>query len=98
MSKRAKRWPIWKITLSAVAWAVLGIVLILLGRYADRVAAEAVAGDTGNAPVMSLPTVMMGLGVAGLVLCVITCIWLGLRIQESRLPPWERAARRKKRR
>ena len=25
MSKRSKRWPIWKITLSAVAWAVLGI-------------------------------------------------------------------------
>jgi hypothetical protein len=97
MPKHIKRWPIWKIGLSAVGWAALGVILIVLARLADAAVDKAQRGSTGQTPVMSLSTVMMGLGAAGFVLSIITLIWMGLRIHDSRIPPWERGKRRKRR-
>ncbi len=96
MGKRQKRWPIWAIGLAAVGWAVGGGVLIWLGTLADSSLVRAEGAPAGEGPGSALPTIIMGIGVACFVLCVIMFIWMGYRIQQARIPPWERGKKKRR--
>ncbi len=93
MSKRPKRWPIWKITCGGIACVIAAVVLFSLSVYIGRNEALAEA----SSGLLTLAGFVMVLGMGASMLVVVFCIWLGVRIKEARTPPWERKGKSKRR-
>jgi hypothetical protein len=94
MSKKPKRWPMWKIGLTAALCAAGSAAMFVLSVFMRSTGEELESGEAR--PLLDLPDFIMILGVAGVMLTVLALLWLGLRIRESRIPPWERGKKRKR--
>ena len=93
---KSTRWPIWKIAVAAGGSAVAAVILFVLSLYLEGFGGESEPGG-GSRQLMSLPAFIMILGVVAVMLCVLSTVWLGARVRESRIPPWERGRKKRKR-
>ena len=99
MSKKSSRWPMWKIitallgcTLASAAFYVAGFLVEKQNlRPADP-------EDAGPAALLGMSTLLLMFGTVGVLLAILCAIWIGFRIYESRIPPWERNVRKGRRR
>ena len=96
MSKPAKRWPIWKIAACGVGCVVAAIGLFWLWVVLDNVEGLS-TNDDDLSGVLALPGFVLILGMAASMLALMSWVWLGLRIREARIPPWERKNRSRRR-
>lgn len=96
MSKRAKRWPIWKIAVTTVGCALLSAVFFWLSPVANEAVGDHSPDPYSRAPVLTLATLSTMLAVMAAMLTLLGIIWLVARIRDSRIPAWKK--RDKKRR
>lgn len=89
MGRKSKRWPIWKIAVATAACGAGTAVLFWLSVLMSNVGGGQ-PDDPNQARLLALPTFIMILGVAAAMLTLLGAIWLGVRINEARKPPWER--------
>jgi hypothetical protein len=94
---KSTRWPIWKIAVASVACALAAIVLFVLSFLLEDVGDSSETDVVGQQQLLSLPLFILILGVVAVMLCVLSAVWLGSRIRESRIPPWERGRKKRKR-
>jgi cytochrome bd-type quinol oxidase subunit 2 len=94
---KSTRWPIWKIAVAAASCAGAAVLLFVLSVFLEGVGDQPEPDAVGQQQLMSLPAFVMILGVVAVMLCVLSTIWLGARIRESRIPPWERGRKKRKR-
>lgn len=97
MSKRDRRWPIWKIATATGGCLATAGVLVWLSKLAERAAAPATTGPATPTPAMTFPTLLLMLALMAAILAVLGMIWLGMRIREAMKPPWERGGRKRRR-
>jgi len=96
MTKREKRWPIWKIAAATAGAAALAIALFGLSVFLGKAAGPATTNPSGQNAASTLPDLIVLLSTMVGVLTVLGLIWLGFRIREARLPVWERGQRRRR--
>jgi hypothetical protein len=96
MGRKFTRWPIWKIAVATAACAAGAAVLFWLSVVMGAVGGEQ-SEDPNKTPLLALPTFVMILGVATSMLAVLGAVWLGVRIQEARTPPWKRGKKSRRR-
>ena len=96
MTKRVKRWPIWKIALATVGCWVSAVLLFWLSLLADRIAPAGSADSDSRAAVFTLPAFVSMMGMAASLLGVLGLIWLILRIRDARIPAWKKPGRKKR--
>jgi hypothetical protein len=97
MTKRAKRWPIWKIALGTAGCGVGAVLLFWLSLLAERLAPAGSANSNSPAAVFTLPAFVAMMAIAASLLCVLGLIWLILRIRDARIPAWKKRERKKRR-
>ena len=97
MTKRAERWPLWKIVAAALGCAAVGGVLLWLSALAGKAEGDPLADPSKPRSALSLSGFLMILGTGGVVLSVLSVIWLGYRIYLARVPAWTRSGRKKRR-
>ena len=83
MSKKPKRWPMWKIGLTAALCATGSAAMFVLSAFMRSPGAEPESGEAK--PLLDLPDFIMIQGVAGVMLTGLARLWLSLRIRESRI-------------
>ena len=98
MSKRGKRWPIWKIAVATGACFAGAVALFWLSVIMGKGADEQATDPTGQSALLTFPAFIMILGVAASMLAILCVVWLVLRIREARTPVWERGGKKRKRR
>jgi len=96
MSKRSKRWPIWRIAVSGISCVLGAGAVFCLGVYLDKLGVSG-GPEQDTTQVFALPGFFMMLGMGVFMLAVVCFIWLGLRIKEARTPPWERKGKSRRR-
>jgi protein-S-isoprenylcysteine O-methyltransferase Ste14 len=89
MGRKFTRWPIWKIAVSTAACAAGAVALFWLSVVMGALGGEQTRDPT-QPQMLALPTFIMILGVATAMLAILGAVWLGVRIQEARTPPWKR--------
>jgi NADH:ubiquinone oxidoreductase subunit 6 (subunit J) len=89
MGRKFTRWPIWKIAVATAACAAGAVVLFWLSVVMGTVGGDQTE-DATQTRLLGLPTFIMILGVATSMLAILGGVWLGVRIQEARKPPWKR--------
>ncbi len=94
---KSTRWPIWKIAAAAAGCAAMAVILFVLSVYLEKLVGESEPAFGGGRQLLSLPAFIMILGVVAVMLCVLSTLWLGLRVRESRIPPWERGRKKRRR-
>ena len=94
---KSTRWPIWKIAVTTACCAAAAIVLFILSFLLEDVGGSTETDVVGQQQLLSLPLFILILGVVAVLLCVLCALWLGSRIRESRIPPWERGRKKRKR-
>ena len=97
MTKRVKRWPIWKIALATVGCWVSAALLFWLSLLADRIAPAGSANSDSPPAVFTLPTFVSMVAMAVSLLGALGLIWLILRIRDARIPAWKKRDRKKRR-
>ena len=96
MRKRRKRWAIWKIALATVGCALLSGVLFWTSAFLDKALEEQGADPLTQAPVMTLSSFVMMVGMATGILSVLGVVWLIVRIQDARTPVWKKPGKKKR--
>lgn len=94
---KATRWPMWKIAVAAAGSAVAAVILFVLSALLEGVGAQPESDAVEPQQLMSFPAFILILGVVAVMLCVLSTVWLGVRVRESRIPPWERGRKKRKR-
>ena len=93
MSRKPKRWPIWKIAVTTAVCAVSCPVLFWLSTLAETTG-DQTPDSTARTAVITLPTVVMMFGMIAGMLAVLSLIWLILRIRDARIPAWKKRAKK----
>ncbi|MCK4661189.1 MAG: hypothetical protein KAV82_16840 [Phycisphaerae bacterium] len=98
MSKRSKRWPIWKIAAAGILCVLVAGGLFWLSSAMKSLDQED-GGEADNSPsgILELPGFVQILGMGLLMIAMVFFVWLGLRVKEARTPPWERKRKSKRR-
>jgi hypothetical protein len=97
MTKKADRWPLWKIVATTLGCAAVGAVLLWLSVLAGKAEGDPSANPLNRRSALTLSGFLMILGTAGLVLSFLGMVWLGYRIREARIPAWKRRGKKKRR-
>ncbi len=96
MSKKSTRWPIWRIGVATGGCAVAAAVLFWASVFLEQVGAA--DEEATKRTLLTLPGFVLILGVVATMLTILCAIWLGARVRESRIPPWERGKKKSRRR
>ncbi len=94
-SKKSKRWPKWKIVVSFACCTATSILLYLAGFMVEG--QETADIDSTTQPLLDFATLLLMFSTVAGLLAVLCLIWLIYRIRLSRIPPWERGKRGKRR-
>lgn len=97
MSRPPTRWPIWKISLTTACGAAVTATLFILSRVTETAATSQPADSASQGAALTLPGMLMMLGVLGVVLTLLAAVWLGVRVREALVPAWKRHPRTRRR-
>jgi len=97
MTKKADRWPLWKIVATTLGCAAGGGVLLWLSALLGESEGEQTADPLSRPPALTFSGFLMMVGVAGMVLSALGLVWLGFRIWEARMPAWKRRGKKRRR-
>lgn len=96
MTKRAKRWQIWKIALTTAGCAVLAVALFWLSAITDKPVVEQPDEPVPQARGLNPSSFMMMMAVLATGLTALSLFWLSARLWELRKPAWERGKKKKR--
>ena len=94
MSKKRKRWPIWKIVAATLGCAVGSPVLFWLSRLAEKTLDEPSTDPAARGPALTMGSLIMMIAIAVGMLGVLGLIWLGYRIYDAQIPAWKKRAKK----
>ncbi len=91
--QQPKRWPIWKIVLVLLAFALGAVLLFVASVYVDATAPESDGSEPGPSGSSGMLGGLLKLFGAVCTLMVLVCIgWLVVRRQQS-VPAWKKRAK-----
>ena len=94
MSKKRKRWPIWKIVSATVACALVCPVLFWLSVLAEKTLDQQSDDPLFRGPTLTLSSLLMMIAIAVGMLAVLGLIWLVYRVHDARIPAWKKKAKK----
>lgn len=93
VKQKPKRWPIWKIVLVLIAFAVGAVLLFVASMYVDAATGEDASSEPGGTASSGMLGGILKLFGAVCVLMVGVCVgWLVIRRQQS-VPAWQKRAK-----
>jgi hypothetical protein len=97
MTKKAERWPLWKIVAATLGCAAGGGVLLWLSALLGKTEGEQPGSPLPRPPALTFSGFLMMVGVAGMVLAALGLVWLGFRVREAWTPAWKRRGKKRRR-
>lgn len=97
MTRRDKRWPIWKIATGAAALALIAAGLFWGAALASGTIDEQTSNPTQRSPQMTVSSFLLMLALICVILWAILTGWLVLRVREALTPAWKRGGKRRRR-
>ncbi|UCE62251.1 MAG: hypothetical protein JSU63_11165 [Phycisphaerales bacterium] len=96
MTKKAKRWPIWKIAVSTSTCLVVSPLLFWLSGLAEEAIDQQTADPAQGNPVVTVSSLVTMLGMVAAMLGILGIIWLVVRIRDARTPAWKKRAKKER--
>ncbi len=96
MTKKVKRWAIWKIAVSTTACLVVSPLLFWLSGLAAEAIDKETVDPTRGSPVVTFSSLFTMLGMVAAMLGILGIVWLVVRIRDARTPAWKKKAKKER--
>jgi protein-S-isoprenylcysteine O-methyltransferase Ste14 len=96
MKKKAKRWPIWKIAVSATAFLAVSPLLFWLSGLVEEAIDKETADPARGTQIVTFSSLITMLGMVAAMLGILGVAWLVVRIRDARTPAWKKKAKKER--